>query len=547
MKRLLSMNDYLSMTKQQCDEYQDNKFSAYVRHRLIPNNPYYRNLFRERGVDPESITSIGDWQTKGLPLITKAVYRENLLNMTVNPWTVDGRQRSLKEVWGNFLEFEKNVGNLERGFVTQRLPRRDIRTDFDSEPLEALEELGGRLGADAEAERRAWDILNYNYSPVSVFFTGGSTGLPTPINQTRLDRDLYSQSTIVMMNIAGCSWLREKAGRVVSMTIYPFAPHQGWWVTSWGAENVSDFFISTSGGGVLPTENLVMLLVRFRINFLTGMPGFVRNKFLKKALEMKKVMQGIQFPEYMALNLGGEKIMPKARNEMREMLHELGVKEARITGAWGCSETRFNLLGECDCFQETGYHSTGWDKVAYRIVKMKSPDDWEFAAPGEEGFVVQFPMDGAGTIIEGFILGDMAVQLDGPCPVCGSYVERFVNPLRANELDTQLMIMGLVEQKVKGASVNLTDLRGQLLEIPEVDELQIVVTKKDPADPGSEDLLVLNVALKKMPGIDESAVKAALASRAKALSEITPEVVLMGMDELMGEGLKFKVIVDRRP
>jgi phenylacetate-coenzyme A ligase PaaK-like adenylate-forming protein len=287
-----------------------------------------------------------------------------------------------------------------------------------------------------------------------------------------------------------------------------------------------------------------MLLVRFRINFLTGMPGFVRNKFLKKALEMKKVMQGIQFPEYMALNLGGEKIMPKARNEMREMLHELGVKEARITGAWGCSETRFNLLGECDCFQETGYHSTGWDKVAYRIVKMKSPDDWEFAAPGEEGFVVQFPMDGAGTIIEGFILGDMAVQLDGPCPVCGSYVERFVNPLRANELDTQLMIMGLVEQKVKGASVNLTDLRGQLLEIP---ELQIVVTKKDPADPGSEDLLVLNVALKKMPGIDESAVKAALASRAKALSEITPEVVLMGMDELMGEGLKFKVIVDRRP
>jgi len=161
--------------------------------------------------------------------------------------------------------------------------------------------------------------------------------------------------------------------------------------------------------------------------------------------------------------------------------------------------------------------------------------------------VVQFPMDGAGTLIEGFLLGDRAVQLSGPCPVCGSHVERFVNPLRADELDTQLMVMGLVEQKVKGASVNLTDLRTQLMEMPEISELQLIISKQDLSDSGSPDVLKIHITPEDDISIGEDELIEKVKAKTKQLSEITPEVKTMDINELMGEGLKFKGIVDERP
>lgn len=545
MKRLLTADDFLSMKEKENIEYQNKKFSAYVKYQLYPNSPYFRKLFKEYGVDPDDIKGIEDWHTYGLPLITKAEYRENLQEMVINPWEVEGKKRSFDEVLENYVQLQKGIGELEKWVKVASLPQKDVYIPYDIEDSKTLMKLHN--SGDPEDAKRVKQVLSYAYSPFSVFFTGGTTGMPTPITSTRLDRDLYQQSTIIMMMIAGSKWMLEKTGKVVMMTLYPYAPHQGWWVTNWGAQNFADFFIPTSGGGVMPPEALAMILARFQVNALTGMPGFVRNRFLKKALELKEMLPDFKFPDYMILNLGGEKIIPRVRNEMKEMLHKLGVKECKITGAWGASESRFNLLGECDTFQDSGYHSTGWDKVAYRIVKMKSTEDWEFADHGEEGYVVQFPMDGAGTLIEGFLLGDKAVQLPGACPVCGSYVERFVNPLRADELDTQLMVMGLVEQKIKGASVNLTDLRTTLMDTPEISELQVVVTKKDPNDPGSTDVLKLNVVpIKDLP-ISESELIEKIKSRTKAFAEITPEVELFDIDTLMGTSLKLKTIWDQRP
>lgn len=535
------------MSENDIREYQDAKFSAYVKYQLYPNSPYFRRLFKERRVKPENINGMDDWQAAALPLITKAEYRENLSDMVLNPWEVDGKKRTLQEVASNYADFQDEVGDLDKRFLAARLPHKDIYCRFDLEDTDTIRSLIEESSRSPQAERKLKQAMDYIFNPLTVFFTGGSTGMPTPITQTALDRDLYKQSTIVMMHVAGSSWLLEKEGRVAAMTIYPYAPHQGWWVTSWGAEHFADFFISTSGGGVMLPEAMALMIPRFKINAVTGMPGFVRNRFLKKALELKKAMPELKFPDYMAFNLGGEKIVPRVRNEMREMLSELGVKEAMITGAWGASETRFNLLGECDACEETGYHSTGFDKVAYRIVKMASADDWEFAAPGEEGYVVQFPMDGAGTLIEGFLLGDKAVRLSGPCPVCGSYVERFVNPIRANEVDAQLMVMGLVEQKVKGTSVNLTDLRSELMEIPEIGELQVVVSKEDMADPGSKDVLRIRMTTTEGMSVSKEELADKVKSRTKSLSEVTPDVEIVDTETLIGDGLKFKGIVDERP
>lgn len=547
MKRLLTIDDFSSMGEAQSIDYQNNKFSAYVKYQLYPNSPYFRRLFKERGVKPDDINCIEDWQIKGLPLITKAEYREHLQEMILDPWNVDGETRSLEEVAENHIQLQEAIGELEAKVTVARFPKKDIYAYFGTEDLGTFKELAKNLSKNDETKKKVRQALDYAYFPFTVFFTGGSTGLPTPITFTKLDRDLCKQATIIEFYISGCNWLMEKVGKVNFMQFYPFAPHLGWMGINWGSEYMSDFLITTSGGGVIPVEGLILMASRFQINAFVGMPGYIRNKFLRKALELRKMMPDLKFADYVIFNLGGEKIIPPVRKEIRDMLHEMGVKEVKITGAWSASETRFNFLGECDVFQETGYHSTGWDKVAYRIVKMKSTDDWEFAKPGEEGFVVQFPFDGAGTLIEGFLLGDLAVQLSGPCPVCGSRIERFVNPLRADELDTQLMVMGLVEQKIKGASVNLTDLRTQLMEMPEISELQIIVSKKDLSDPSSPDILKIHITPSKDLSIGETDFIDKVQAKTKVLSEITPYVKLMGIDELLGDGLKFKGIVDERP
>ncbi len=547
MKRLLTVDDFLTITDDKCIDYQNKKFSAYVQHQLYPNSTYFRKLFKERGVKPEDITCIEDWQKRGLPLITKAEYREHLQDMVIDPWTVDGKERTLDEVIEGFIRLQEAIGELETEFTVANLPQKNITAYFGTENFSTFKELAKKPSKDSDAAKKVRQALDYAYKPFTVFFTGGSTGLPTPIRFTKLDRDLCKQATIVEFYISGCEWLMKNDGEVRFMQFYPFAPHLGWMGTNWGSEYLSDFLITTSGGGVLPVEGLILMASRFQINALVGMPGYLRNKFLRKALELRKLMPDLKFADYVICSLGGEKIIPPVRNEIRDMLHEMGTKEVRITGAWSASETRFNFLGECDAFQETGYHSTGWDKVAYRIVKMKSTDDWEFANPGEEGFVVQFPMDGAGTLIEAFLLGDRAVQLSGPCPVCGSRVERFVNPLRANELDTQIMVMGLVEQKIKGASVNLTDLRTQLMEMPEITELQVIVSKQDLSDAGSPDILKIHCTPVDDISIGEDELIEKVKAKTKVLSEITPEVKLMDINELLGDGLKFKGIVDERP
>ena len=89
MKRLLTADDFFSMKEKENIEYQNKKFSAYVKYQLYPNSPYFRKLFNEYGVDPDDIKGVEDWHTYGLPLITKAVYRENLNEMVINPWEVE--------------------------------------------------------------------------------------------------------------------------------------------------------------------------------------------------------------------------------------------------------------------------------------------------------------------------------------------------------------------------------------------------------------------------------------------------------------------------
>jgi len=109
--------------------------------------------------------------------------------------------------------------------------------------------------------------------------------------------------------------------------------------------------------------------------------------------------------------------------------------------------------------------------------------------------------------------------------------------------------MGIAETKVKGSIVNLTALREALLQLPEIFECQIVITKEDPNDPYSMDELRIYAALTSDDEIDITEVKRRIISVTKTETEVTPKVEILGVDELIERagGMKFREIVDLRP
>ena len=109
--------------------------------------------------------------------------------------------------------------------------------------------------------------------------------------------------------------------------------------------------------------------------------------------------------------------------------------------------------------------------------------------------------------------------------------------------------MGISEKKIKGATVNLTALRTDLLALAGIEELQIEVAKEDTNDPYSMDVLNLYVSSKAAVNSDHTSLIHEVASITKKSTEITPKVVIIAFEELLEKagGMKFMEIFDARP
>ncbi|MFW9919855.1 MAG: hypothetical protein ACFFED_09665, partial [Candidatus Thorarchaeota archaeon] len=110
-------------------------------------------------------------------------------------------------------------------------------------------------------------------------------------------------------------------------------------------------------------------------------------------------------------------------------------------------------------------------------------------------------------------------------------------------------IMGLSEKKIKGATVNLTALRSDLLALAEIEELQIEVAKENMADPYSMDVLNLYIAPKGPLNADYTSLIAEVKKLTKHSTEVTPSVTMIAFEELLEKagGMKFMEISDIRP
>jgi hypothetical protein len=188
--------------------------------------------------------------------------------------------------------------------------------------------------------------------------------------------------------------------------------------------------------------------------------------------------------------------------------------------------------------------------MSWEFVKLNDDGTYEFVGEDEPGHTVLFHLDSTGTVFEGFLLGDVASKHErGKCPCCGLDGPFFWDIGRTNDAQAQLEVMGLAEKKIKGAAVNLTALRTDILALSGVEEAQIEVAKEDMNDPYSMDVLNLYVAPADTSRPNHDALILEIQKLTKNSTEITPSVFIYTFEEILEKagGLKFMEISDVRP
>lgn len=507
-------------------ELQDRKFRAFIRYQVWPNHPYYRRLFKDHNIDPFNITCIQDWEKYQIPLVRKVDYKDHLKEFVLNPTEGERGQREPAEIVKNLMAYTKHSGH-ESIYKTLRNNGARVKLHIGAEP----------------AMERIKDTITYMYAPLQFWLSSGrASGMPAPVFLTRYDNDLLAKNCVKVGQMAIDPWVKD-GWELISMNLFPYAPHLGWHAVNIGLKQMSKFYVATSAGGAIPTPKLVEMAKIFKANGFAGMPSYLRNRFFRAMKE-----SDYEAPERVVMVLAGEKIYPPVVDDMVSTLEEKGAKEVRIVGGYASSESKVSFAVQCD--YHGPYHNVSPLILSFEFVRVNENGSWEFVDEDESGHVTLFHLDSTGTVFEGFLLGDIASKHEnGRCPICGMDGPFFWDIGRQNDTEAQLEIMGLTEKKIKGATVNLTALRTDLLGIAGVEEVQIEIAKEDMTDPYSMDVLNLYVAPHSSVGQSHNALVSEIQRITKNATEITPRVFIITFEELVEKagGLKFMEIADVRP
>ncbi|MBW2996946.1 hypothetical protein KY349_01245 [Candidatus Woesearchaeota archaeon] len=497
------MKDYL--TEQELKRFsfknirglQDRRFQATVRY-MLPETKFYNRLFKERNIDPYDLESVRDWQKKGLPLVKKSVFRKRPKDFLVQP------RGNKKDIFKKYISF-----------INHQHKRKAAKTAFSA------------LTNRKKLQKEITDFFH----PKMPAFSGGSEDVPVPVMITARQKMANMQEIVKII----CSFVfRHTKGNTVGLNLFPYAPHLGWHTVHMCFEHGANLNLCTAGGGVLPTSKLVELAGKSNANIIAGMSDYIRNRFLDEAIK-----KGIRLPETVVFVNGAGRILDKERDAIKEKAKKIGVKKAVILDVFGASEFKEGLMPECST--HSGFHNIAPLTNIIKTISMDPAEDrkdlveeWKFTK--NRGYASVWNINGAGTLLEGFLVGDMVDGVvERRCPSCGLNVQRIKNIDRIRNVEAQLAVMGIAEGKVKGSTINLSALRDMIINLEGINEAQIVLKKLEKGD----ELIIRPVFSRK----DKK-----LAEKIKVLCkdnfEVTPKVEPKRIEDLSSpKQLKFHGIL----
>lgn len=379
----MSFQELRDLSASQVERIQNAKFHASAKN-LLPHTSFYSGLFRDFNVDPADLRTVEDWQKLGLPLIKKQHYKNQVQDFIVKPGNPFKVHLSYMRSLGSGAAINFLIGSLDRQALAGMLK------DF--------------------------------YHPKMPFFSGGTqSGKPTPVLATGSQLRNLKNVMGIAFNALGRDFLQDTVG----MNLFPYGPHLAWHAVHTAFDIGADLNLATAAGGAMRTKDLVVLADKFRANVFAGMGYYIAGRFLPLAVKSK-----IRLRENAVFINGSEAMLPKDKEKILQLSRKLGVKNPLVLDFYGASELKEDIFIEC--LPGSGFHHIAPLSSIIRTVrinKMPKGDgyitDWEFTKPEEGGAAVIWNINGAGTVLNGYLLGDKYEKIiKGRCPNCMLNTER---------------------------------------------------------------------------------------------------------------------------
>lgn len=359
-----------------------------------------------------------------------------------------------------------------------------------------------------------------------IYTTGTTTGRPAPIFVTAHDHFAYQDLFRTRQDLIG---LRDSdlIANLFPLTSFPMGAY------SRGPDEAAAvgaaMLIANTGrvDSYYPVnrsvDEAVAAIARHKATVLWGVAGFVR-RILLRAAEL-----GADFTAVRMVMTTGEAASPAMRDDLRLRMRNLGCADTTIVNRYGSTEQGGTMIECCD---GSGFHSSMPDQVFHEVVDAESGAR---LADGETGMLAITHLNRRGTVFLRYKVGDMGALDHSACPHCGRTSVRLSSkPVRTGDII-----------KIKGALVNLGNLKAELDKIAELEEYQIVVTSESATDPFSPD--VLKVRLAPVAGKAEE-IGPEIAGLVTRLTNLRPEIEIAKRDEIFDPVAmaKPKRIVDLR-
>lgn len=363
-----------------------------------------------------------------------------------------------------------------------------------------------------------WDVM---------YTTGTSSGKPTPFYTTSYD--FYN---ILSLNRGMLQIRRVRETDLIAnlspLTVYPIGAYNR---TLHAASVMNIPVVAPLPGNPSPyfkwgngVEEVVRIIERCRATILWGYSSYVR-RVIMRAHEM-----GADFSPVRMVFAAGEPTPDGMRREIIARLESLGAREPWVSISYGMTEMQGGLV---ECAHDSGYHNPAPDQFYFEIV---DPETHEAKRDGEEGLILLTHLNRRGTVLLRYAIGDITSRTTETCPDCGANTDRMMQiPRRADGMF-----------KVKGQLVNPDLLADILAAENEMEEYQVVLTKEDPEDRYSMDVMVIKIAAR--DGAREG-LRGRVAGEVKKAVGVTPRIEFVGKNEIFDpdRSLKSKRILDLRP
>jgi phenylacetate-coenzyme A ligase PaaK-like adenylate-forming protein len=470
---------------------QNETLARYVREELYPFSAHYRRVFDQAGVDPTSVRSVADLAR--LPFTTKS----------------------------DLLDAQTDA-ERKRDFILVPSPG-SIKAHWPFGRKLALV-LGGA---------RAREALRYNYTPNFATFTTGRSSEPVAFTYTPHDLEVLGEATARMFDLIDVGAANERV-----INLMPFAPHLAFWAVTLGGFAKGVMVLPTGGGKNMGTVGNLRLIERMKGTALVGTPGFVYH-MLRTGNE-----KGTDFSSVRKVTLGAEKVPPGLKAKMIECLQNGGAGEVIISGTYGFTEARM-AWAECPAKHDEspGYHLYP-DLGVFEVIDPESGDP---VGEGEDGELVYTGISGHGSVVCRYRTGDMVIGglTWEPCPWCKRTLPRISSELRRVSEQHALSLT-----KIKGTLVDLSHMGTVLSEMRDVEEWQVVISKKND-DPLELDQLEVRVAPRAGTQVED--LKKAIWTELQQATEVAPNGIavhtIQEMLEFLGMETQMKEqrFLDRRP